>query len=199
MTRRRKKRTRKQTAALRRKIRAWRKKNRKKNRKRKRIRKHSGVKRARQAKTISIVSPVFLIRHRSQSTPGKVYDRTAVVVSVGGKHVAFYQSTGTGTPGLVSAGSWVPFNGISRAGGGWFVKMPGKAPTGKLKTAAQWLKRELSGKRPATTFDEADYSSRDSHSADVNRYLDKYGALYSSGGGPFVQGTINVRKAARRR
>lgn len=136
------------------------------------------------------VAPTICIRNRSRD--GRPEDRLATVMSVGGRHVAFYRSTGTGTPGLVKAGEWAPFNGISRRGGGWFVKAPGKVPTGDLKSAASRLSR--SRLRATKVFDEADYETREAHYAAVNRYLKRYDALYSEGGGPFVQGTINIGK-----
>jgi hypothetical protein len=147
------------------------------------------------------VSKPFLIRHRSKSTPGKIYNRLAVVVKVGRKNVAFYQSTGTGTPGKVAKNEWVPFNGISRQGGGWFIKVPGKIPTGELEQTASWLKTHMRRKKPTKVFDEADYSDSAKQSADVNALIKQHKALYTPKGdgrgpptGPFKIGTVNIGK-----
>ena len=55
---------------------------------------------------------------------------------------AFYKSSGTGTPGRVKSGQWVPFNGIAEfRGRPWFVKEPGaKIPSGELESISWDLK-----------------------------------------------------------
>lgn len=136
-----------------------------------------------------IVSKTFLIRHRSRSTPGKVTDRLAVVVRAKGRNIAFYQSTGTG--GGSSKGDWVPFNGISRRGGGWFIKIPGKVPTGELARIASQLRKRV--KKPTKVFDDGDYRNPDDWNKDVNSYIAKHEGLHSQGS-LFQHGTVNFRE-----
>jgi hypothetical protein len=148
------------------------------------------VLRVKRADTFALASTPFLIRHYSRSTPGKVEDRLAVVVEVDGRNIAFYRSTGTGTPSRVKRGTWVPFNGISRRGGGWFIKMPGKVPTGNLAEASRWLNSRITD-RPDRVFD--DKNGVAAWGAQVNSYLAQHGAFYAQGGGPFQEGTRNFR------
>ncbi len=90
--------------------------------------------------SFSLASPVFVIRTMSKSKGFK--DRKAVVVRLTSEmNIAFYQSTGTGTPGLVEEGEWTPFNGISRMYGGWFTKTKKKKAEGIQAEASAWLAR----------------------------------------------------------
>jgi len=68
-----------------------------------------------------------------QQTPIESWEidrRPIVVKDTSEGPVAFYKSTGGGTPGRVVEGEWVPFGGIvfSPGLGPWFVKIPASHP-----------------------------------------------------------------------
>lgn len=136
---------------------------------------------------VTLASKPFDIVTVSRRT-GKETTRRAVIVNVGNHgNFAFYQSSGRN--GVSSEGEWVPFNGISRFQGGWFVKTSGKVPSvGPLRVAHLWLndKPRVKGK-PQRVFHQNDYPVPDPNGNPmeqdyafyraVNNHIAKYDAL----------------------
>jgi hypothetical protein len=98
---------------------------------------------------------------------GVVDTRLGVVVAAGKQHIAFYQSTGTGTPGMVESGEWVPFGGVIP---GWIIKAKAaKIPPGKMKGISRWLASKRIGE-PERRFDVNDWEK-------INAFLKARDAL----------------------
>ena len=60
-----------------------------------------------------------------------------MIVKTSKGHVAFYKSTGKGSPDISKAGVWQPFGGVAPFGNNliWMVKGVGKTLNGLIKKA----------------------------------------------------------------
>jgi hypothetical protein len=120
------------------------------------------------AKKFRIVGRPFSIVSRTHQTESYRRFRLVVVVEVGKNRTAFYRSTGTGTPGEVKAGEWVPFGGLSRKE--WFIKAYySKIPEGEMAEVSQWLATQKIG-APEQVIESA-------HWWKVNNLLKKKGVV----------------------
>ena len=85
----------------------------------------------------------------------------------------FYKSSGTGTPGMVSKGEWIPMNGMAFAGyppDVYYIKDPGKKPPAgsEEERVINYLDKYGFGENSPTEFESLDVKFSHSKSYDDN-------------------------------